>query len=96
LQVYIKTICIILSRLFTFVDIFRQQGGIATRVEGHEILNEITLHRTEHPLATTIHCAVNGHSLATVVGDGLIVATATGSTAYLPLSLFLILFIYID
>lgn len=53
------------------------------RVAGHEVLNEITLHRTEHPHATTIHCSVNGHSLATVVGDGLIVATATGSTAYL-------------
>lgn len=52
------------------------------RVAGHEVLNEITLHRTEHPHATTIHCSVNGHSLATVVGDGLIVATATGSTAY--------------
>eukprot|EP00026_Physarum_polycephalum_P009975 Phypoly_transcript_10117.p1 GENE.Phypoly_transcript_10117~~Phypoly_transcript_10117.p1 ORF type:complete len:380 (+),score=37.46 Phypoly_transcript_10117:35-1174(+) len=69
-------------RLRLIGDIFRQQGGTLTRVEGHEILNEITLHRTEHPLATTIHCAVNGHSLATVVGDGLIVATATGSTAY--------------
>jgi NAD kinase len=69
-------------RLRLIADIFRLQGGTATRVEGHEILNEITLHRTEHPLATTIHCTVNGHSLATVVGDGLIVATATGSTAY--------------
>jgi ATP-NAD kinase C-terminal domain len=58
------------------------------------VLNEITLHRTEHPLATTIHCTVNGHSLATVVGDGLIVATATGSTAYPLISrLFVLVFI---
>ena len=71
----------------TIIDVFKLQGGVATRVSGHEILNEITLHRTEHPLATTIHCAVNGHSLATVVGDGLIVATATGSTAY-PIMIF--------
>ncbi|KYQ91192.1 NAD+ kinase family protein [Tieghemostelium lacteum] len=47
-----------------------------------QVLNEVTLHRGSNPHSTTINCIINGHVLSDIVGDGLIVATATGSTAY--------------
>ncbi|EGC34248.1 hypothetical protein DICPUDRAFT_18795, partial [Dictyostelium purpureum] len=47
-----------------------------------QVLNEVTLHRGSNPHLTTINCTINGHTLSDIVGDGLIVATATGSTAY--------------
>lgn len=71
-------------RMRLYGEIFRHDFVSTTthHVVGSEVLNEITIHRSTHPLATTIQCTVNGHALATVVGDGLIVATSTGSTAY--------------
>ncbi|KAF2078113.1 hypothetical protein CYY_000584 [Polysphondylium violaceum] len=47
-----------------------------------QVLNEVTLHRGSNPHLTTIKCTVNGHNLSDFIGDGLIIATATGSTAY--------------
>jgi len=72
------------SRMRLYGETFRHDFVNTTNqhILGSEALNEITIHRSTHPLATTIQCTVNGHALATVVGDGLIVATSTGSTAY--------------
>ncbi|KAJ2687699.1 NADH kinase pos5 [Coemansia sp. RSA 1285] len=46
------------------------------------ITNEASIHRGTYPHLTTIECFLNGHLLTTSVGDGIIVATPTGSTAY--------------
>jgi len=76
---------VVTPRLRLRADIERQNATLGlppVHMANYEVLNELTIHRTQHPHATTIHCTVNGHSLATVVGDGLIVATPTGSTAY--------------
>ncbi|KAJ2546771.1 NADH kinase pos5 [Coemansia sp. RSA 1933] len=46
------------------------------------ITNEACIHRGTYPHLTTISCYLNDHLLTTCVGDGIIVGTPTGSTAY--------------
>ncbi|KAJ2786285.1 NADH kinase pos5 [Coemansia interrupta] len=46
------------------------------------VTNEASIHRGTYPHLTTISCALDGHLLTTSVGDGIIVGTPTGSTAY--------------
>ncbi|KAJ2357834.1 NADH kinase pos5 [Coemansia sp. RSA 2618] len=46
------------------------------------ITNEACIHRGTYPHLTTISCYLNNHLLTTSVGDGVIVGTPTGSTAY--------------
>ena len=46
------------------------------------VLNEVTLHRDKPLTLLSIDVFVDGEFLATYSGDGLIVATPTGSTAY--------------
>lgn len=45
-------------------------------------MNEIALHRGREPHLSTIDTFVDGQHLTESVGDGLIVSTPTGSTAY--------------
>jgi len=45
-------------------------------------LNEVFLHRREEASLLRIEASVDGHYVATYAGDGVIVATPTGSTAY--------------
>ncbi len=45
-------------------------------------LNEVTFHKTAYARLVEVEAYVDGSHLATFAGDGLIVATATGSTAY--------------
>jgi len=45
-------------------------------------LNEVTFHKTAYARLIDIEAFVDGHRLAIYSGDGLIVATPTGSTAY--------------
>jgi NADH kinase len=47
-----------------------------------QTLNELTLHRGRQPHLTSLDLFVNDEPLTTVVADGCIVATPTGSTAY--------------
>ncbi len=48
----------------------------------YELLNEATVARDEFPRPLRLRTSVNGEHLATYLADGLIIATATGSTAY--------------
>ncbi|KAI8322244.1 ATP-NAD kinase [Martensiomyces pterosporus] len=55
----------------------------AVEEQGHlNITNEACIHRGTYPHLTTISCYINDHLLTTSVGDGIIVGTPTGSTAY--------------
>lgn len=45
-------------------------------------LNEVTISRGSFPRNLEAHLSISGDNLCTLRGDGLIVATATGSTAY--------------
>ena len=45
-------------------------------------LNELTVQKSETASMVTIHAYVNGEYLNSYMGDGLIIATPTGSTAY--------------
>ncbi len=45
-------------------------------------LNEVTISRGSFPRNLEAHLSISGEDLCTLRGDGLIVATATGSTAY--------------
>ena len=45
-------------------------------------LNEVTISRGSFPRNLEAHLSISGDDLCTLRGDGLIVATATGSTAY--------------
>ena len=45
-------------------------------------LNDITFHKRDDAAMITIHASINGEFLNTYWGDGIIVSTSTGSTAY--------------
>jgi NAD+ kinase len=45
-------------------------------------LNDIVMVRGAEPRVVRIHVGINGHHYNTTVADGIIVSTATGSTAY--------------
>ena len=55
-------------------------GGDGGRV--FTALNEVTISRGSFPRNLEAHLSISGEDLCTLRGDGLIVATATGSTAY--------------
>ena len=61
--------------------------GVAGNGEGDggrvfTVLNEVTISRGSFPRNLEAHLSISGEDLCTLRGDGLIVATATGSTAY--------------
>lgn len=55
-------------------------GGDGGRV--FTALNEVTISRGSFPRNLEAHLSISGDDLCTLRGDGLIIATATGSTAY--------------
>ncbi len=60
------------------------QGEIGTS-DGYDryiALNDIVLVRGAEPRVVRIHVGIDGHHYSTTVADGVIVSTATGSTAY--------------
>ncbi|KAA0162982.1 hypothetical protein FNF31_03038 [Cafeteria roenbergensis] len=62
----------------------RGMGRQAQGAAGLVAVNEVVVARKgpAHPGAPTLACTVNGRATATGGGEGLILATATGSTAY--------------
>ncbi|KAJ1965027.1 NADH kinase pos5 [Dipsacomyces acuminosporus] len=56
--------------------------GVVEEQKHLNITNEACIHRGTYPHLTTLTCYINDHLLTTSVGDGIIVGTPTGSTAY--------------
>jgi NAD+ kinase len=50
--------------------------------EGNFALNDITIHKRDDAAMITIHAYLNGEILNSYWGDGIIISTPTGSTAY--------------
>jgi NAD+ kinase len=50
--------------------------------ENHYGINDLTIHKSKTNEMITVHTYINGEFLNSYWGDGLIVATPTGSTAY--------------
>jgi len=50
--------------------------------KNHYGINDLTIHKSKTNEMITVHCYINGEFLNSYWGDGLIVATPTGSTAY--------------
>ncbi len=50
--------------------------------DNHYGINDLTIHKSKTNEMITVHCYINGEFLNSYWGDGLIVATPTGSTAY--------------
>ncbi|OKS85252.1 NAD kinase [Mucilaginibacter polytrichastri] len=50
--------------------------------DGNFALNDITIHKRDDAAMITIHAYLNDEFLNTYWGDGLIISTSTGSTAY--------------
>ncbi len=63
---------------------FGAGAGAGAAYTTHEFtaLNEVTIARGSCPRNLELHLGISGEDLCTLQGDGLIVATATGSTAY--------------
>lgn len=65
----------------TLLDVLCQPAD-GSPVHNTYALNEVYVHRTEHPSLLTTALYVDDEFVANYVSDGLIVATPTGSTAY--------------
>lgn len=50
--------------------------------EQFQILNDIVIDRGISPFIANLEVFCDGHHMTTVLADGLLVATTTGSTAY--------------
>lgn len=59
-----------------------QTDGGGKNVSCHLVLNEVVVDRGPHPYLSNIELFIDGKYITTVQGDGLIVSTPTGSTAY--------------
>lgn len=58
----------------------RASGGVVT--DDTDALNDVAVFRGSSPRLVKLEAHVNGEPLATYSGDGVVAATATGSTAY--------------
>ncbi|KAJ1778944.1 NADH kinase pos5 [Coemansia sp. RSA 2523] len=71
----------LLPRMRLMYSRFKADGTL-DKSGGVNVTNEACIHRGTYPHLTTISCFLNNHLLTTSVGDGIIVGTPTGSTAY--------------
>lgn len=51
-------------------------------IQGFHVINEIVVDRGPSPYAIQLEIYLDGNFMTTLVGDGIIIATPTGSTAY--------------
>ena len=56
--------------------------GTNMMIDGFHILNEVVIDRGPFPCSVQLDILLDGQHMTTLIGDGLIVATPTGSTAY--------------
>ena len=66
----------------TLISVVRGQRSAVSGATQDNALNEVFVHRTEEASMLRTQVYVDGQYVATYAGDGLIVATPTGSTAY--------------
>ncbi|KAL2339737.1 hypothetical protein Fmac_007677 [Flemingia macrophylla] len=67
-------------RMRLHCEIFRKGKAVPGKV--FDILNEVVVDRGSNPYLSKIECYEHGRLITKVQGDGVIVATPTGSTAY--------------
>ena len=58
------------------------RNGVPLEGKKFRVLNELSIDRGSSPYLSTLECRYGGTFLTSLVADGLIVATPTGSTAY--------------
>jgi NAD+ kinase len=58
------------------------QPSVKMNIDGYHVLNEIVIDRGPSPYAVQLEIYFDGIMMTTLVGDGLIISTPTGSTAY--------------
>ena len=66
-------------------DIYRGNDlvpSIKMNIDGYHILNEVVVDRGPLPNAIQLEIYLDDEFMTTLVGDGLIISTPTGSTAY--------------
>ena len=51
-------------------------------VDNFHVINEVVVDRGPSPYAVQLEIHLDGNYMTTVVGDGIVIATPTGSTAY--------------
>jgi NAD+ kinase len=66
-------------------DIFRGNNFIESEkmnIEDFHIVNEVVVDRGPSPYSLQLEIYLDGNYMTTLVGDGLIISTPNGSTAY--------------
>lgn len=51
-------------------------------LDGFHVLNEVVIDRGPSPYSTTLDLYIDDNKFTSIVGDGIIISTPTGSTAY--------------
>merc|ERR1719272_2032706 len=78
----------LVCRMRLQISVFRQEdrdrGRLGDRGSRHQVLclNEVLVHRGQSGALAKLDVGVDGERVTLVQGDGLILATPTGSTAY--------------
>ena len=57
-------------------------NSTSEKIEDFHILNEIVLDRGPSPYSVQLDIYFDGNKMTNLLGDGLIISTPTGSTAY--------------
>ena len=58
------------------------QNSSPLSLESFHVLNEVVVDRGPSPYSTTLELYINENKFTSIVGDGIIISTPTGSTAY--------------